>query len=106
MKKLFALSAVCVGALVLSGCIIPTKGTVQSALVLNHAASDPIVDNSVRPLKRGEAWSGGVLFFGSGDATIGEAMRNGGIRKVHHVDYHVKNIFWLYYEITNDVYRE
>ena len=38
MKKLFALSAVCVGALVLSGCIIPTKGTVQSALVLNHAA--------------------------------------------------------------------
>jgi uncharacterized membrane protein len=60
----------------------------------------------VRPLKRGEAWSGGVLFFGSGDATIGEAMRNGGIRKVHHVDYHVKNIFWLYNETTTVVYGE
>ena len=106
MKKMLALSAACVGALVLSGCVIPNKGTVQSALTLNHAASDPIVDNSVRPLKRGEAWSGGVLFFSGGDATIAEAMRNGGIRKVHHVDYLVKNILYLYNETTTVVYGE
>lgn len=106
MKKMFALCAACVGTAVLTGCVLPMKGTVHSALTLNHTVSDPIVDNSVRPVKSGEAWSGGLLCFASGDATVGEAMRNGGISKVHHVDYRVTNILYLYNQTTTIVYGE
>lgn len=107
MKKLIALAMLCAGAVMLSGCgVFPTKGAVIAPITLEHVASAPGVDNSVRPLKRGETVSGGVILFGTGDASIGAAMRNGGITKVHHVDYSVMNILFLYTEITTIVYGE
>ncbi len=107
MKKLVTLSLLCASAVIMTGCgVFPTKGTVLAPITLEHIASDPVVDNSVRPLKRGETTSGGIILFGTGDATIGTAMRNGGITKVHHVDYSVMNILFLYSEITTIVYGE
>lgn len=105
MKNLFAFGAVC-AALVLSGCVFPGKGPAYSMLTLNQTFSDPVVDGSARPLKRGESYSGGILFITHGDGSITAAMRNGGLRKVHHVDYKVNNYFWLWNATTTIVYGE
>ncbi|MDD4102172.1 MAG: TRL domain-containing protein [Kiritimatiellae bacterium] len=107
MKKIIVLSMLCASAVMLTGCgVFPTKGTVMAPITLEHVASGPFVDNSVRPLKRGETTSGGIILFGTGDASISTAMRNGGITKVHHVDYSVMNILFLYSEIKTIVYGE
>ncbi len=107
MKKLLVLSALCATAVVMTGCgVIPMKGVSMAPITLDHIASDPIVDNAVRPIKRGEAKSMGVILFNTGDASIGTAMKNGGITKVHHVDYSVKNILFLYNETITIVYGE
>jgi hypothetical protein len=105
MKKLLAFGAVC-AAVVLSGCVFPGKAPAYSALTLNQTFSDPVVDGSVRPAKYGKAYSGGVLFLTSGDASITAAMQDGGIHKVHHVDYKVNNYFWLWNNTTTIVYGE
>ncbi len=105
MKNLMVIGALC-AATMLSGCIFPNKGTTYSMLTLNQITSDPVVDNSVRQVKTGEAYSGGVLFLSGGDASISAAMQNGGIRKVHHVDYKVNNYFWLFNYTTTIVHGE
>jgi hypothetical protein len=107
MKKLLVLSVLCASAVIMTGCgIIPMKGNAIAAITLDHVASDPVVDNSVRPLKRGESQCGGIILFSTGDASIGTAMRNGRITKVHHVDYRVTNILFLYNETSTIVYGE
>jgi len=107
MKKLLVLSAICASSIIMTGCgVFPMKGNSVAAVTLDHIASDPIVDNSVRPIKRGESKCMGVVLFNTGDASIGTAMKNGGITKVHHVDYSVKNILFLYNETITIVYGE
>ena len=106
MNRLLVLSTLLGGAFLLSGCVIPMKGHSIAPIILDHIESDPIVDNSVTSAKQGQSQSRGVVFFTSGDASIGAAMRNGGISKVHHVDYNVKNILYLYNETTTTVYGE
>lgn len=41
-----------------------------------------------------------------GDASIETAMKNGGITKVNHVDYHAFNILGIYAKLTVTVYGE
>ncbi|MBT8352347.1 MAG: TRL-like family protein [Deltaproteobacteria bacterium] len=41
-----------------------------------------------------------------GDASIEAAKKNGGITKVHHVDYGVKNILGIFGTYTTTVYGE
>lgn len=107
MNRLLILSALLGGTVLLSGCgIFPMKGQAVAPITLDHISSDPIVDNSVRPVKHGRSQSKGVILFHTGDASIGAAMRDGGITKVHHVDYDVKNILFLYNETTTIVYGE
>ena len=106
MKKLLGLSVLFACSTFITGCCIPMKGTSTSAITIDHVASDPVIDNNVRPVKRGEAKATAILFFNTGDASIGAAMRSGGIAKVNHVDYDVKNILFLYNEITTIVYGE
>ncbi len=107
MKKIIAFVMLCASAVMFTGCgVIPMKGTVLTPITLEHVVSEPVVDNGVRPIKRGETTSGGIILFGTGDASIGTAMRNGGITKVHHVDYSVMNILFLYTEMKTIVYGE
>jgi len=107
MKKFILLAILCASSVVMTGCgILPLKGTMSAAITLDHIASDPIVDNSVRPIKRGEATCTGIVLYATGDGSIRAAMRNGRITKVHHVDYSVKNILYLYTETTTIVYGE
>jgi hypothetical protein len=42
----------------------------------------------------------------TGDASIEAAMKDGGITKIHHVDYESKNILGLYATFTVVVYGE
>ena len=105
MKKLF-IGSLFAAAVLLTGCMSPMKGSIMGAITIDHIASDASVDNNVRPVKRGEAKATGIILFATGDASIGTAMRNGGITKVHHVDYNVKNILFVYSEVITVVYGE
>lgn len=107
MKKLLALAVLSASTVLMTGCgVIPMKGASLAPITIDHIVSDPVVDNSVRPIKRGEAYSGGILIFNTGDNSIDTAMRNGGISKVHHVNYSIMNILYLYNQTTTIVYGE
>lgn len=57
--------------------------------------------------KVGEATAQSILgLIGLGDATIQAAMEDGGITKIHHVDYKTRSILGLYAETTVYVYGE
>ena len=90
-----------------SGCIFFGKTNAAAPLMLNVKSPDTaFIDNSVKPLKVGKATASGIICFTEGDASIKAAMENGGITKVHHVDYEVKNIFGIVGSTTTIVYGE
>ncbi len=41
-----------------------------------------------------------------GDCSIGAAMKNGNITKIHHVDYDAMSVLWIYAKYTIRVYGE
>jgi len=66
-------------------------------------------DNSVNNSKRGSATQSVILgLFNSGDASIEEAMRDGRIEKIHHIDYHDMKLFGglIYWQRTLHAYGE
>jgi len=93
MKKLLVLAAL---ATVASGCVWTGPSNASAPLTLNVSSPDmSFVDNSVKPVKKGVATASGIVLFTEGDASLKAAMENGGITKVHHVDYIVRNIFGI-----------
>lgn len=57
--------------------------------------------------KVGTATTSSILgWFAMGDASIDAAMKNGGLKKLHHVDFHVTNILGLYATYTVTAYGE
>ncbi len=57
--------------------------------------------------KQGEASSYSVLgLYASGDCSIATAARNGGLKKIGHVDYKYFNIIGIWQEATVIVYGE
>lgn len=104
MKKLLAVAALAVCA---SGCVMVGKTNAQSALTLNVRSPDTsFIDNSVKPTKVGTSKAEGIICFVMGDASLKAAMDNGGITKVHHVDYEVRNILGIIGSTTTIVYGE
>ena len=104
MKKLMAVAAL---ALAASGCVMVGPSHATSALTLDVVSpADSFVDNSVKPLKMGTATASGIICFTEGDASLTAAMENGGITKVHHVDYKVKNILGIVGSSTTIVWGE
>ena len=104
MKKLLIVAAL---AAVGSGCVMVGPSNAKSAFTLDVQSPDmSFVDNSVQPLKKGTATSQGIICFVDGDASLKAAMDNGGITKVHHVDYKVKNILGIVGSTTTIVYGE
>ena len=104
MKKvLIAAGAVAL----LSGCIMTGRGGITSVVVLNTGLpGESFVDNNVQPVKVGKAKASGIICFCEGDASIKAAMDNGGITRVHHIDYENKNILGIIGETTTIVYGE
>jgi len=95
----------------LSGCaglyVSPVQPGVGILFTEVEAPLDPSVDPTVVMEKRGEAMATNVLgWVVTGDASIAAAAREGGITKVHHMDYHYKNILGVYATFTTIVYGE
>ena len=58
-------------------------------------------------LKKGEASSFSVLgLYASGDCSIATAARNGGLKKIGHVDYAYVNVIGIWQKATVIVYGE
>jgi hypothetical protein len=47
-----------------------------------------------------------IVGVGRGDVSISTAMKNGGIKKIHHVDYHTQNIMGVFSRVQLKVYGE
>ena len=104
MKKLLVLAAL---ATVASGCVWTGPCNASAPLTLNVSSPDmSFVDNSVKPLKKGVATASGIVLFTEGDASLKAAMENGGITRVHHVDYTVRNILGIVGSSTTVVWGE
>lgn len=58
-------------------------------------------------MKKGEATSGSICgIWASGDCSIWEAAKNGGLRKITHVDYRYRNVLGIWQEVTTIAYGE
>ena len=111
MKKLMFAAATAAVMVGLSGCVAPGGPSATTALFGgivddNCSPASFNIDNSVKAVKRGEATSKGIVLYTSGDSSIKAAMDNGGITKVHHIDYKVFNILNLYTKATTIVWGE
>jgi hypothetical protein len=56
--------------------------------------------------KVGEASSTGILGVATGDSSIKTAAANGGITRIHHVDYHTTTVMGVYGKTTVRVYGD
>ena len=108
MNKLII--GLCIGATaVLAGCCSPYGAQIGVGVggirdTTNPAAFE--VDNSVQPLKCGKAESTGIILISSGDNSIMKAMQNGGIKKVHHIDVKMFDVFGIYSKTETQVWGE
>ena len=111
MKTLLIGVAVTAAAL-LTGCAQVGGPTTTTAvglggIILEHKAPASFnIDNSVKCAKCGKATSKSIVVYTTGDSSLKAAMDAGGITKVNHVDYEVKNIFNFYSEATTIVWGE
>ena len=104
MKKLMVVAAL---AALASGCVMVGPTNADSILTLDVQSPDTrFIDNSVKPAKMGTATASGIICFTEGDASLKAAMDNGGITKIHHVDYKVKNILGIVGSTTTIVWGE
>ena len=76
-------------------------------LVTDNTLSKEVGDNSVSSKKVGTAMSQSYLgLIAIGDCSIETACKNGGITKISHVDWKVRNILGAIGEYTTTVYGE
>ena len=89
----------------LSGCATAYPvGMLYSELKLPTAATSNTAGSKE---KVGVAMCTSILsLVATGDASIEAAMKNGGITKINHVDWDVKNILGIYGEYKCTVYGE
>lgn len=88
----------------LTGCATPLPWGVIYTEIKQPIA---VGDKPVLGTKTGRAMSTSVLgIVATGDASISTAARNGGITRISHVDYEVRNILGLIGEYTTVVYGE
>ena len=107
MKKLMIGTGIACLGLAMTGCVFTGPCSAPSPLTLNVGSPEAaFVDNSVKPEKVGEATATGVILFTEGDCSIKKAMENGGIKKIHHIDYRTKNILGIVGSQTTLVYGE
>ena len=107
MKKLMIGAAIAGLGLAMTGCVFTGPCNAPSPLTLNVSSPEAaFVDNSVKPAKVGEATASGIILFTEGDCSIKAAMENGGLKKIHHIDYKTRNILGIVGSQTTLVYGE
>ena len=101
MKRLLAASTL---AIALSGCAVanaPVNGLIYS----NVTGPVGVTGSADKPTKVGRSTA--RSFFGlyaTGNASIEEASKNGGITKIHHVDHETQVILGVVADFTTVVY--
>lgn len=107
MKNRAAIAATIfvLAAVLLSGCagvMSPAVGVIYSD---THAPLAATMAASYS--KTGTSECSSILgMVATGDASITAAMKNGGITKIHHVDYHSTSILGIYAKMTTTVYGD
>ncbi len=98
------LACVVFASLLLAGCATQVP---FGALMIENTLPMQVGDDAVTSAKVGTATSKSYLaLVATGDASIETACKNGGITKISHVDWEVKNILGLIGEYTTTVYGE
>ena len=93
MKKVFMLVAA-VGCLGLSSCGI-TRAPVMGGIYTDVTSGTAVTSNSLAT-KVGKASASSILnVFATGDASFQTAAKNGGIKRITHVDEHNKTILGI-----------
>ncbi|HUT04862.1 MAG TPA: TRL-like family protein [bacterium] len=102
---LLPMTVLMVAALLLSGCAMvlsPATGFLYSDVKGPHS-----VTANADYSKVGTSECTSILgWIATGDASIKAAMENGGITKIHHVDYKAEVILGVYAKLTVIVYGE
>jgi hypothetical protein len=106
MKKLFlCLSAAAL--LSLTGCVSASSPNVGTwGFVYTDVSGGVSATSNANSTKVGIAVSKAVICVAWGDSSIKTACANGGITKIHHVDYHNTSVLGVYSEVTVTVYGE
>lgn len=118
MKRLLFLIIAVLQLILITGCAVYDAPVVpysrMSAITYLRAPLTTDFNNTPVGLKKGTA-SGVIYFrepfltnlsFAAGDATIEEAAKNGGLKKVYYADYEYLNILGIYAKFTVNAYGE
>jgi hypothetical protein len=97
-------SLVLAGAVFAAGCI-STRSDV-GAMVTVTKSSGQVADGVVKSPKVGRAEARGIVVVALGDSSIAAACANGGITKIHYIDYETLNILSVYGRVVTVVYGE
>lgn len=97
----------CVGlAMGMAGCLSAPFQPPSGLVAVTKAPLSTEGNWEVGP-RRGEASSTSVLgLYASGDCSIAAAARNGGLKKIGHVDYEYVNVVGIWQQATVIVYGE
>ncbi len=111
--KILSLLVACCAIALFTGCTGVMPGTGGSTFGAIYSQVDGAaqhgapVGETTSMAKVGTAESQGIICVATGDSSVRKAMENGGITKIHHVDYKVTNVFLgLYVKYTTVVYGE
>ena len=105
-KNIAYLVLVLFSAALLTGCAAMAVSPITGGLYTDVKAPVTATANPTYS-KVGTASCLSILgIIGIGDASIEAAARNGGITKIHHVDYRSTNILGIYAKFTVYVYGE
>jgi len=106
-KTVVCLVVALFSVILLAGCGHLVQSPAMGGLFTEVKAPLATGPTTVRATKVGTAMAKTVLgLVATGDASIETAMRNGGITRIHHVDYEAKSILFFYGEFTTIVYGE
>jgi len=101
MKKVLLLITL---ATMITGCATQIP---YGMILIDNTLPMQVGDNSVKSEKVGTATSKSYLaMIATGDCSIEAACKNGGITKISHVDWKVKNTLGFIGEYTTTVYGE
>ena len=106
-KNLILVLAMIVTAGLFMGCSAMVGGHAVGMLYSDYDGPAGIGAQNVQDTKKGEATCVSYLgMVAMGDCSLQAAMDNGGITRVHHVDYHNYSILGIIAEYTTTVYGE
>ncbi|HVM59443.1 MAG TPA: TRL-like family protein [Verrucomicrobiae bacterium] len=108
MKRLIVLVAAASAVVVfMSGCaMVGGVAGGSYAGIYTQTAGPVAVGSAGGSDKVGTASSTAIVCIATGDSSIKAAMDNGGITKIHHVDYKVTSVLGVYAKYTTVVYGE